>query len=95
VATLVTRNANDAMVEPMVESGTVYIWRNMESGGRLFVEAFERKCDFSRKDITTLIYKNVIHFVFLISSCNKLCHCSTQEGLIPVKLFNGIMATQC
>lgn len=40
MATLKTRNANEAVMAPMVGPGVVYVWRNLESAGRSFVGVF-------------------------------------------------------
>jgi hypothetical protein len=42
VATLAAKNANDAMVAPMVEFGGVAFGWSLESGGRFCVGAFGR-----------------------------------------------------
>jgi hypothetical protein len=42
VATLEARNANEAVVVPMVWPGGVYVCGSLESGGRFWVDAFGR-----------------------------------------------------
>jgi hypothetical protein len=61
VATLIARNANEAMVAPMVGSDGVCFW--LESGGRFCVGAFGRNlASVAMKMFAHLIYfkRNVI-----------------------------------
>jgi hypothetical protein len=69
VMTMVTRNANNAVVVPMVVSGGVCIWWefwSLESGGWFCVGAFYR-------NLASFIVKMFLHLTYFIKKFYKFC----------------------
>jgi hypothetical protein len=77
VATLVARNANEAVAASVV-------WLSLESGG-FYVDAFGKKI------CSLLIYSNCIMFslpvLFEKAILKKNCITCTQNGFIPIKFY--------
>jgi hypothetical protein len=91
VATLIAKNANEAVVAPMAGSGGVCVWQKFESGGRLFVDAFGSNM-FSR--LTFLVkkfYKYLISMRFAKTMLEY--YCWTQKKMFIPNNFDGYTST--
>jgi len=68
VATMEARNANEAIVAPMVECGGIGVWREsgaLESGGRFCVGAF----DSNLASDAVKMFSHLIYFTQTLINC--------------------------